>query len=150
MPAPQEIIAALLQARTPVSFKAFGPSMNPTIRDGESVSIQPLAGDAILRGSVVLYDIYGRMTVHRCVINDKRTKRHYAVGDAAVSGGDWIPAAAILGVAESVRGDGRIRRLDTRLARWTGLVRYALRPLRRALWNVRQMHHAQTPDRRES
>jgi signal peptidase I len=131
MPEASEIIAALLQQRTPISFIAGGPSMNPTIRDGESVFIKPLPTGAILLGGVILYRIYGRLTVHRCTFNNKRTNRIYTVGDAAVKGGDWIPAADILGVAESVRRDGRIHRLDTRRARWAGLLRFALRPLRR-------------------
>lgn len=131
MPETQDIIAALLQQHTPVTFRAGGPSMHPTIRDGEGVLIQPLAIGAIQPGSVILYNIYGRITVHRCVFNDKRTNRAFTVGDAAVKGGDWVAAGDILGVAESVRRHGRIRRLDTRLARWAGLVRFALRPLRR-------------------
>ena len=36
------IIEQLLERRTPATFRAGGPSMNPTIRDGESVRIRPL------------------------------------------------------------------------------------------------------------
>lgn len=129
----QDIIAALLQQRTPISFDAAGPSMNPTIRGGDSVFVRPLTTDTIPRGSVILYQICGRITVHRCIINKKRTHRIFVVGDAAVQGGDWIPVGDVLGVAESVRHKGKCRRLDTRLARWAGLIRYALRPLRRIL-----------------
>lgn len=127
----QDIISALLQQHTPISFKAFGPSMHPTIRDGESVVVQPLPSGAIHRGNVILYQIHGRLTLHRYVFNEKRTNRAFTVGDAAVAGGDWVSAADILGVANSVRRNGRVRRLDTRCARWAGLLRFALRPLRR-------------------
>ena len=147
MPENQEIIAALLRQRTPVTFRAGGPSMLPTLRDGESVRILPPPVGTPLRGSVVLYRICGRFAVHRCIFNDKRTNRVFAIGDAAVAGGDWIAAGDVLGVAESVRRNGRIRRLDTRLVRWLGLLRFACRPVRRALWNFRQTHHAQTPER---
>ena len=147
MTATREIIATLLRQHTPVSFRAGGASMDPTIRDGESVFIRPVSEGAIPIGSVILYAIYGRITVHRCVFNGKRTNRFFTVGDAAVEGGDWVPVSDILGVAESVCRSGKIRRLDTRRARWAGMVRYALRPLRRALWNYRQTHHAQTPAR---
>ena len=150
MTATQEIIASLLRQRTPVSFRAGGASMNPTIRDGESVFIRPLSEGAISPGSVILYIIYGRITVHRCIFNEKRTNRVFTVGDAAVEGGDWVPVSDILGVAESVCRNGKIRRLDVRRARWAGMLRYALRPLRRALWNCRQTHHANTPARRWS
>jgi hypothetical protein len=141
----QKIIASLLQQRTPVSFTALGPSMHPTIRNGESVFVRPLAAGTIPCGSVILYKIYGRITTHRCIFNEARTNRVFTVGDAAVKGGDWIPTGDILGVAESVRRNGHSHRLDTRLARWSGLARYALRPLRRALWHFRQTYHAPTP-----
>ena len=130
MPETKEIIAALLQQRTPISFVAGGPSMNPTIRDGESVFIKPLSAGVLPHGSVILYRNYGRIKVHRCTFNNKRINRVFTVGDAAVAGGDWIPAADILGVVESVQRDGRIRRLDTRRARWAGLLRFYARPLR--------------------
>ncbi len=146
MPEPQEIIAALLQQRTSVVFRAGGPSMNPAIRDGDTVSIRPPA-DTPPPGSVVLCQLHGRLVLHRRVRGGKRTGRYYTVGDAAVEGGEWIAPEALLGVAEWVRHAGIARRLDTRRARWAGLLRYALRPLRRAIWNFRQTHHAQTPAR---
>ena len=74
----------------------------------------------------------------------------YTVGDAAVTGGDWIPAQDVLGVAESVRRNGRFRRLDSRLARWTGLARYLLRPIRLAIWKLRPSPQAHAPARRAS
>lgn len=143
MPTAQTIVAALLLQRTPISFKAFGPSMHPTIRDGETVVVQPLPSSAIRCGTVILYQIHGRLTLHRYVFNAKRTNGVFAVGDASVKGGDWVPTADILGVAACVRRDGRVRRLDTRRARWTGLIRYALRPLRRMAVAVhRRLFHS--------
>lgn len=131
MPETQTIVAALLRQRTPISFKAFGPSMHPTIRDGESVVVQPLRSVTIRHGNVILYQMHGRLTLHRYIFNEKRTNRVFTVGDAAVQGGDWVSVADILGVANSMRRNGRVRRLDTRWARWAGLLRFALRPLRR-------------------
>lgn len=131
-PDAREIVAALLHQRTGISFRAGGPSMNPTIRDGDVVAVQPAHANAIRRGSVVLYENHGRLVLHRCLYRDRQTHRMFAVGDAAVQGGDWIPAADVLGAAESARRGNRIRRLDTRRARWAGLLRFALRPLRRA------------------
>ncbi len=64
-----------------------------------------------------------------------------------MEGGDWISRDDILGVAEGVRRDGRIRRLDGAGSRLAGLLRFVFRPLRRALFRYRQTHHAQTPDR---
>lgn len=150
MPETPEIIAALLRQRTAVTFRAGGPSMTPAIRDGEVVTVLPRPPGAIRRGSVVLYQIHGRLVLHRYTINDKRTNRILTVGDAAVRGGEWIPAEDVLGIAADVCRNGKILRLDTAGRRWAGLLRFAFRPVRRALWNFRQTHHAQTPARRDS
>ena len=147
MSASREIVETLLQQHTPVTFQAQGVSMTPTIHDGDLVHVRPAAGPDLRRGSVILYRNFGRLILHRLVACDPRAARILATGDAALAGGDWIPAGDILGVAESVRHNGRNRRLDTALARLAGRLRHALRPLRRALWNFRQTHHAQTPDR---
>ena len=88
--------------------------------------------------------------MHRYTINEKRTDRVFTVGDAAVDGGEWIPAADVLGIATCVCRSGKTIRLDTAGHRLAGLVRFVFRPLRRALWNFRQTHHAQTPARWDS
>lgn len=142
MPASQEIIESLLRQHTAVSFQAFGPSMNPVIRDGEILRVKPTPADTLPRGSVVLYRYCGRLAVHRFIRNDPSRNRYFVAADAALKGGDWIPAADILGLAESVRRGARNCRLDRFPTRLAGLLRYALRPLRRALWNVRQARHA--------
>ena len=147
MPDSQEIIESLLRQHTAVTFQAFGPSMNPTICDGESLRVKPVRSGTLPRGSVVLYRFCGRLAVHRLIRNDGATGRCFLTADAALKGGDWVPAVDILGRAESVRRGARECRLDPLPARLAGLLRYALRPLRRALWNYRQTHHAQTPDR---
>ena len=149
LPAPEsrEIIEALLRQRTRVAFRAHGPSMNPTIRDGETVFVRPADANAFHIGSVVLYRTADRLALHRIVFNDKRTKRLFLVGDASIAGGEWIPAADVIGLAESLRRNDAVRRLDAFGRRLAGRLRFALRPLRRALWNFRQTHHAQTPDR---
>jgi hypothetical protein len=127
----QPIIETLLRDRTPVCFAAHGPSMNPTIRDGQCIRLLPTANETLNTGCVILYKIHGRITVHRLIINNNRINRVYVAADAALRGGDWVPAEDILGVAESVIRDGREVPLNTRRARWAGLLRFYLRPLRR-------------------
>ena len=141
------IIEELLQRRTPATFRAGGPSMNPTIRDGESVRIRPLRAGDPPPGAVALYRRHNRLVLHRLLRRDPETGAFRAEADAAAAGGEWIAEADLLGIAEWVRRAGRVRRLDGPIARRAGLLRHALRPLRRALWNFRQTHHAQTPDR---
>lgn len=147
MPDSQEIIESLLRQHTAVTFQAFGPSMNPTIRNGENVRVRPVGTRRPRPGSVILCRFCGRLVVHRLIRNDEATGRCFLAADAALKGGDWVPAVDILGLAESVRRGARECRLDPLPARLAGLLRYVLRPLRRALWNYRQTHHAHTPAR---
>ncbi len=127
----REIVESLLQQHTTVTFQAQGLSMTPAIRAGDLVHVRPAAGPDLRRGSVVLYRNHGRLILHRLVACDRQAARVRTAADAALAGGDWIPVADILGVAESVRHGDRLQRLDTAPARLAGLLRYALRPLRR-------------------
>jgi hypothetical protein len=43
MPDSLQIIETLLRQQTPVAFQAHGPSMNPTIRDGDRIRVLPLS-----------------------------------------------------------------------------------------------------------
>jgi hypothetical protein len=131
MPDSQQIIESLLRQQTPVAFHAHGPSMHPTIRDGECIRVLPRSIAPLNTGCVILYRIHGRMAAHRAIQRNKRMDQWLVAADAALLGGDWIPAADILGVAESVVRNGREVPLDTRRARWAGLLRYHTRPLQR-------------------
>lgn len=144
----QEIIAGLLSRRTPVSFRAGGPSMNPAIRDGETVHVRPLQAGDPRPGAVVLHRKTARLVLHRLVRRDPRTGACFIAADAALAGGDQVPAADILGVAEWVRRGERIRRLDGPASRMAGRIRHALRPLRRALMLFRPPGHAHAPANR--
>lgn len=148
MPEDQEIIEELLSQRTPVVFRAGGPSMNPPIRDGESVRIRPLQAGDPRSGAILLFRKNDRLVLHRMVRRDAKAHSFYAVADAALEGGEWVAAADIRGVAEWVKRGERIRRLDGALSRMTGLARHFARPLRRALAHFRSADHAHTPDHR--
>ena len=148
MPEAKEIIEKLLGQCTPVVFQAGGPSMNPTIRDGESVSIRPIQAGDLRPGTVLLYRKHNRLVLHRLIRRNSNTGSLYLVADAATNGGEWISPADILGVAEWSRRGARIRRLDGTPSRMAGLVRHFARPLRRALSHFRAADHAHTPDHR--
>lgn len=141
----KETIEGLLSQRTPVAFRAGGPSMNPTIHDGESVRIRPLQAGDLRPGAVVLFRKNNRMVLHRMIRQQPAGGDVYIVADAAIEGGEWVAATDILGVAEWVRRGERIRRLDGASSRMVGRLRHALRPLRRALSHVRPANHAQAP-----
>jgi hypothetical protein len=145
MPDAQTIIEELLNQHTPVAFRAGGPSMNPTIRDGEPVRIRPLQAGDLRPGAIVLYRKNARLVLHRLIRRDPKTESFYIVADAATNGGEWVAQADILGVAEWVQRGERIRRLDGTSRRMAGLAHHVLRPLRRALSYFRPANHAQTP-----
>ena len=144
MPESKEIIAELLQQRTPVVFRAGGPSMNPTIRDGDSVRIRPLEKGDPRGGAILLFRKYDRLVLHRVVRRQRQTGDVYAVADAATEGGEWVSAGNLLGAAEWMRRGEHVRRLDSLASRTAGLVRHAVRPLRRALSHLRLANHAHT------
>jgi len=134
----QAIIETLLSQKTPIAFHALGPSMNPTILNGDSLLIDSIANRDIQPGNIILYRVCDRLSAHRAVFYHIRTKAWFVVSDAALEGGNWIPRNEIIGLAVSVRHNGRTRRLDTRRARWAGLARFLLRPLRRAAVGIHQ------------
>lgn len=137
-------IEGLLRQATPVSFRAGGPSMHPTLRDGEIIRIRPMRKDDPRPGAILLYLETGRLGLHRAVRRDRRSCRVHLAADAAPRGGRWVSESDLLGVAESVVRAGRERRLDGALARFSGLARHAARPLLR-LWLVwRPLRHAGT------
>ncbi len=137
------IIAELLRQQTPVTFCARGPSMKPTIRDGSQLYCRP-APARPPRGSIVLYTFCGRLCAHRLLRHARHSRQIYVVGDAALTGGRWLPAESVLGWAITVRHGDRERPLATRAARWRGLLRYALRPARRWAHRWRERLHAPT------
>jgi hypothetical protein len=131
------IVLSLLRDNTPVSFAAHGPSMNPTVRDGETVQVQPIRPAHLRPGAILLYPHNGRLVLHRLVRIDRGTGRCLLTGDATLSGTESVSANTVEGVAQWVQRGGKVLRLDSRRARLLGRTRFALRPLRRlaaALW----------------
>ena len=129
----QKIIEELLSQHTPVVFRAGGPSMNPTIRDGESVRIRPLQAGDLRPGSILLVRKNNRLVLHRMIRRDSKTGSLSIVADAATDGGEGVAPDDILGVAEWMQRGKRMRRLDSATSRMAGLARHALRPLRRVV-----------------
>lgn len=138
MPDAQTIIDALLTQKTPVIFRAHGPSMYPAIRDGDDVGIRPCGVDPLPRGGVVLYRAHDRLVLHRLTAPPTRNTPAWAVADASLEGGEAVEARNILGMAKWVQRHGRTRRLDTWMARWRGLAWHWTRPARRAWARLRR------------
>lgn len=127
------IVQSLLEQRTPVSFRVEGPSMTPTLRDGDLVEVLPCPAVSLQRGAIVLFAQSGRLTLHRYVGASRAYPMLRMAGDAALSGMEQVERDKIYGVAATRERNGRRTRMDTRRQRWQGLCRFYARPMRRAI-----------------
>ena len=123
-------------AAPPVSICLEGDSMRPLIRRGrDPVTIVPI--DANLRiGDVVLFTLGdGRYVVHR--VRRLAGDRVQTLGDHCLNPEPWFPRVQVLGRVICFRRNGRMHRLDTRMARAVGRAWMAMLPLRRSCMRMR-------------
>ena len=117
----------LLRAGVSVRFCAGGQSMHPTIRDGETIIVEPIAPGKIQRGDIVLYRLRNGVVAHRVVRIERRgaalvfTPR----GDAMPACDAPIAAAEILGRVVAVQREHRCIKLAGVKARWRCRMRRA-------------------------
>jgi hypothetical protein len=62
-----DVVSAVLNAGRSACFRATGGSMNPTIREGDRVTVEPVAPSAIRVGDIVLYRNDRSVIAHRVV-----------------------------------------------------------------------------------
>jgi signal peptidase I len=106
-----DVVADLLRRGHSVRFRAKGGSMMPTIREGEAITVAPVAPDAIRRGDVVLYRSGQGVTAHRVVSVEQPAggaPRFVTRGDASGSCDEPVEEAAVLGSVVAVERGGRI------------------------------------------
>jgi len=84
--------------------------MNPTIRDGETVVVEPVRALEVLRGDIILYRQASRVVAHR-VISLKGSDETHRVfilrGDALIGCDEPVRAEQILGRIVAVEREGR-------------------------------------------
>src|SRR5439155_21327347 len=68
-----EITAELLRRGAYVRFRAIGASMQPTIEDGELITVAPIAPKKDKRGDILLYQSESGVHAHRVVGRVKGT-----------------------------------------------------------------------------
>lgn len=123
----EELASQLLRQGGRLRVKARGSSMLPFILDGEVVLVAPAAGAELRVGDVVCYETPpGTLVLHRVI--GRRGERLVTKGDALTST-DVISRARVLGRVVAVERRGRLRRLDTRAARWRNAAVAALAPV---------------------
>lgn len=132
-----EIAGELLRQGRYLKIKARGSSMVPFLLDGDVVHVTAAEGGGIGVGDVICYETSpGRLFFHRVVRRD---------GDGFVTKGDalaftdLVSRGQVLGKVVAVERRGRLRRLDTGVARWRNrlivlLSPFLLRLLPLAIW----------------
>ncbi len=111
-----DLAAHLLRRGGRLRMKARGGSMMPFLWDGDIVLVTPTEGAGIGVGDVVCYETSpGRLFLHRVIA---RTRDGFVAKGDALAFTDVIDRAQLVGKVVAVERHGRVRRLDTRSARW--------------------------------
>ena len=103
-----------------VRFRAEGSSMYPTIRDGEAITVAPVAAADVVRGDVLLCRHGTRVLAHRVVgVTTCGSERFFALrGDAKTSCDASVGGGGVLGRVIGVQRNGRAIALSGSAARW--------------------------------
>jgi hypothetical protein len=122
----EELASQVLRRGRGLWIKARGGSMTPFLRDGDSAFVRPAGDRGVGVGDVICYEsTSGRLFLHRVV---GRERAGVVVKGDALTSADVIPSRQILGTVSAIERGGRIRRLDTRAARWANRVIAYLSP----------------------
>jgi len=107
------VAESLLSAGLSVRFRAGGRSMLPTVRDGECVTVAPVAARDVALGDVVLCETWRGPLAHRVVAIETgaSARRFFLRGDASFDRDRAIEAGQLRGRLVSVERDGRARGL---------------------------------------
>jgi signal peptidase I len=111
-----DVVGELLAAGVDVRFRTSGWSMQPTIREGERVTVVAVAPRDVREGNIVLYRASRRLFAHRVVAigtTDSGTRVFTLRGDAALGCDAPVMPDQVIGRIVSVERNGRWRRLDT-------------------------------------
>ncbi len=115
LPLSGEALGALLSdvigKGVPFRFRAKGFSMSPFVKDGDILTVSPLAGREPRMGDVIAFrhPETGRVAVHRVV--GKRAGTMILKGDNSPEGDGPLPSGTALGIVTTVERAGQRVRL---------------------------------------
>ena len=127
--------AKLLAQGYCVRFSALGTSMDPTIRNGEKITVAPAVPSEIRRGDIVGYRRGDDAVAHRVV----RVERHddgpafLMRGDAATSHDPRVAPGQILGKVVSIERQGSQLGVSGRRAKFAQMGRVAVLRAKRSI-----------------
>jgi signal peptidase len=128
-----ETIEELLDRGHAVRFAATGWSMHPTIRNGETITVVPLADSVIRKGDILLYRHGRGALAHRVIRMHPSSGQSLKLtlrGDAADCSDEPIRFEQLLGRVLSVERNGRTVRFGLLSATWSRAMGRALRSVR--------------------
>lgn len=126
----------LLRRGHTVRFAARGGSMHPTIRDGEAITVEPVAVDGVRWGDIVLCRQGPGLVAHRVV---RKVGRGCAPagfvlrGDASHRFHHEVGAGDVLGRVVAVRRKGTAVPLGDTAAKLMAALEHGVKALRRSL-----------------
>jgi hypothetical protein len=106
-PALAELLRAVLDKGKPFRFRAKGSSMSPFLKDGDVITVSPLAGAPPRLGEVVAYLLgeTGKLAVHRVI--GKRRDGYLIWGDNVLEKQERVPGVNVLGRVTRVERNGK-------------------------------------------
>ncbi|MGA1823939.1 MAG: signal peptidase I [bacterium] len=120
-----ELSTQLLRHGEKIRFQAPGHSMQPTIREGEIITIEPVAPSAVRKGDIILYRWEHGIIAHRVIdmeLNEDTGYRFIVRGDAAHTCDDPVYFSQVLGKIVSVERKGRcIELVSLRSKLWSAV-----------------------------
>ena len=111
-----------------------GKSMNPFLKEGDKILLNPVVGKDLSKGMIVLAKSEGKMLLHRLIKLEDVSA--CMAGDNNLVLRECVDRADIVAVAECIyRGDREVH-LNRKWKRFLGMVWYQARPLRRVIGKV--------------
>jgi signal peptidase I len=126
-----ELALQILDDGNSLRFRAHGESMNPFIRNGDILEVQPVSGDTCRRGDVLLCKFEGqRIVAHRVIsIQGGKGQRSLVMkGDSALCKDGITNYEQVLGRVVSLEREGKEIRIDSTKHRLSALVWNYLAP----------------------
>ncbi len=107
-----KVTVDLLKSGQSVRFQAPGRSMTPTIRENETITIDPVSASTVRKGDIVLYSNKTGVIAHRVVRIQKKDaslQPHSFIlrGDASITDDKPVAPGQVLGKVVSVERGGR-------------------------------------------
>ena len=135
----QPVLRALLDDGLTVRFEAGGRSMLPTIRDGDTLVVEPVDPASISRGDVIVVGGPWSVRAHRVVGESDRSSGTFILrGDALQAPDAPVSPERILGRVAGVERNGRQRPVQGPVVQTKVFLRRSLAAARRCLPDPRR------------